>query len=143
MPASRSNRRPDDRRRNTRTTPPRPQLSLPTPGSRRAVVVGAGSFGTAVAVLLARGGLRATLQTRTPEQTRLLSADGENKVYLPEVELPRDLRIEPVSAGLARADYVFLGVPSRGLAEVIAGLNAAGLPRRTPVISLAKGLVPP
>jgi hypothetical protein len=35
---------------------------------------------------------------------------------------------------------VFLGVPSRGLGEVI---GAAGLPRRTPVISLAKGLVPP
>jgi glycerol-3-phosphate dehydrogenase (NAD(P)+) len=65
--------------------PPRPQLSLPTPGSRRAVVVGAGSFGTAV--------------------------DRENKVYLPEVELPRELRIEPARAGLARADYVFLGVP--------------------------------
>ncbi len=123
--------------------PPRPQLSLPTPGSRRAVVVGAGSFGTAVAVLLARGGLRTTLQTRTTEQARRLADDRENKVYLPGVELPRDLRIEPASAGLARADYVFLGVPSRGLAEVIAGLNGAGLPRRSPVISLAKGLVPP
>ena len=38
---------------------------------------------------------------------------------------------------------MFLGVPSRDLGEVIAGLEAAGLPRRTPVISLAKGLVPP
>jgi glycerol-3-phosphate dehydrogenase (NAD(P)+) len=123
--------------------PPRPQLSLPSPGSRRAVVVGAGSFGTAVAVLLARGGLRTTLQARTAAQAQRLAADRENKVYLPEVELPRELRVEPASAGLARADYVFLGVPSRGLAEVIAGLNAAGLPRRTPVISLAKGLVPP
>src|SRR5215218_5395609 len=123
--------------------PPRPQLSLPTPGSRRAAVVGAGSFGTAVAVLLSRGGLRTTLQARTAGQATRLAADRENKVYLPEVELPRELRIEPASAGLARADYVFLGVPSRGLAEVIAGLDAAGLPRRTPVISLAKGLVPP
>jgi glycerol-3-phosphate dehydrogenase (NAD(P)+) len=123
--------------------PPRPQLSLPTPGSRRAAVVGAGSFGTAVAVLLARGGLRTTLQTRTAEQAQRLAADRENKVYLPEVELPRELRIEQATAGLARADYVFLGVPSRGLAEVIAGLNEAGLPSRTPVISLAKGLVPP
>ena len=123
--------------------PPRPQLSLPTPGSRRAVVVGAGSFGTAVAVLIARGGLRTTLQTRTPEQAQRLAADRENKVYLPDVELPRELRIEPANAGLVRADYVFLGVPSRGLAAVIAGLHAAGLPRRTPVISLAKGLVPP
>ena len=44
--------------------------SLPTPGSRRAVVIGAGSFGTALAVLLTRGGLRTTLQARTAEQAR-------------------------------------------------------------------------
>jgi glycerol-3-phosphate dehydrogenase (NAD(P)+) len=123
--------------------PPRPHLALPTPGSRRAVVVGAGSFGTATAVLLARGGFRTTLQTRTPEQAARLEADRENRAYLEGVALPRDLRIEPVSDGLARADYVFLGVPSRGLDEVIAGLTRAGLGRRTPVVSLAKGLVPP
>src|SRR3954447_9885378 len=123
--------------------PARPHLSIPTPGSRRAIVLGAGSFGTATAVLLARGGFRTTLQTRSPEQAELLEADRENKVYLPEVELPRDLRIEHMGAGLSRADYVFLGVPSRGLDEVIAGLGRAGLNRRTPVISLAKGLVPP
>ena len=123
--------------------PPRPQLSLPTPGSKRAIVLGAGSFGTAVAVLLARGGFRTTLQARTPEQAARLEADRENKVYLPEVELPRQLAVEPMSAGLSRADYVFLGVPSRGLEEVIANLAATGLPKRTPVISMAKGLVPP
>ena len=122
--------------------PPRPQLSLPT-RDRRAIVVGAGSFGTAVAVLLARGGFRTTLQTRTPEQAARLEADRENVAYLPEVELPRELRVEPMAAGLARADYVFLGVPSRGLAEVIGNLTAMGLPSRTPVVSLAKGLVPP
>ena len=122
--------------------PPRPQLSLPT-RDRRAIVVGAGSFGTAVAVLLARGGFRTTLQTRTAEQAARLEADRENVAYLPEVALPRELRVEPMAAGLARTDYVFLGVPSRGLAEVIGNLTAMGLPSRTPVISLAKGLVPP
>ena len=106
-------------------------------------MIGAGSFGTAVAVLLARGGFRTTLQTRTPEQAERLEADRENREYLAGVELPRELRIEPMSAGLARADYVFLGVPSRGLDDVIAGLEPAGLGRKTPVISLAKGLVPP
>ena len=106
-------------------------------------MVGAGSFGTATAVLLARGGFRTTLQTRTPEQCARLERDRENREYLPEVDLPRDLRIEAMSAGLGRADYVFLGVPSRGLDEVIATLGQAGLARRTPVISLAKGLVPP
>src|SRR3954462_3710447 len=48
-----------------------------------------------------------------------------------------------MTAGLARADYVFLGVPSSGLADVIGNLHATGLPSRTPVISMAKGLVPP
>src|SRR3954465_4967317 len=133
--------------------PARPHLSIPTPGSRRAIVLGAGSFGPAAAGLLARGGFRTTLQTRSPEQAERLDADRENVAYLPQVELPRDLRIEHMGAGLSRADsvfpgapprgYVFLGVPSRGLDEVIAGLARAGLNRRTPVISLAKGLVPP
>jgi glycerol-3-phosphate dehydrogenase (NAD(P)+) len=117
--------------------------SLPTPGLRRATVVGAGSFGTALAVLLSRGGLRTVLQTRTEEQARLIEAERENRVYLPGVELPSSLRIEPASAGLARADYVFLAVPSRGLGEVIASLGDSGLGRRTAVVSVAKGLVPP
>ena len=121
----------------------RPSLYLPIPGNRRAVVVGAGSFGTAVAVLLARGGLRTSLQTRSPEQARRLSDDRENTEYLPGVELPRELRIDDITAGLQRADFVFLGVPSRGLDEVIAGLSTAGLPARAAVVSLAKGLVPP
>ena len=119
-----------------------PSIYLPTPG-RRAIVVGAGSFGTAVAVLLARGGLRTTLQARTADQARELAEHRENRVYLPGVELPRELRIEDIGSGLQRAEFVFLGVPSRGLDEVIAGLRDAGLPSRTAVVSLAKGLVPP
>jgi glycerol-3-phosphate dehydrogenase (NAD(P)+) len=107
------------------------------------VVVGAGSFGTAIAVLLARGGVRTTLQARTAEQSERLNADRENQAYLPGVTLPANLRIEAVGAGLARADYVLLAVPSRGLDSVIAGLPAAGLPRRAAIVSLAKGLVPP
>jgi glycerol-3-phosphate dehydrogenase (NAD(P)+) len=117
--------------------------SLPTPGARRATVIGAGSFGTALAVLLARGGLRTTLQTRTADQAELIDRERENRAYLPGVDLPPHLRIEPASIGVARADYVFLAVPSRGLGEVIDRLGASGLGRRTAVVSVAKGLVPP
>jgi glycerol-3-phosphate dehydrogenase (NAD(P)+) len=118
-------------------------LSLPTPGGKRASVIGAGSFGTALAVVLARGGLRTTLQARTPEQAALLDSERENRRYLPGVKLPPQLRVEPAAAGVARADYVFLAVPSQGLDGVIAGLQAAGLGPRTAVVSVAKGLVPP
>jgi glycerol-3-phosphate dehydrogenase (NAD(P)+) len=106
-------------------------------------VIGAGSFGTALAVVLARGGLRTTLQARTAEQARGLQEERENRLYLPGVELPAQLRIEPASTGVARADYVFLAVPSQAVGGVIAGLRDAGLERRTAVVSVAKGLVPP
>ncbi len=122
---------------------PRRSIHLPAPGTKRAVVIGAGSFGTAVAVLLARGGLRTTLQTRTNEQARALAEHRDNRAYLPGVELPRELRVESVDAGVARAEYVFLGVPSSGLQAVIDGLEQHGLPPRAAIISLAKGLVPP
>jgi glycerol-3-phosphate dehydrogenase (NAD(P)+) len=124
--------------------PPRARgIHLPGTGAKRAVVIGGGSFGTAVAVLLARGGFRTTLQTRTEEQARTLREDRQNREYLDEVELPRDLRIEHVDAGLSRADYVFLSVPSTGLREVIDTLESRGLSSKAAVISLAKGLVPP
>ncbi len=117
--------------------------ALPSPVARRATVIGAGSFGTALAVLLTRAGLRTTLQTRRPEQAASLSGDRENKLYLPGVELPGQLRIEPVDAGVARADYVFLAVPSRGLDVAIAALRGGELAKRAAVVSVAKGLVPP
>jgi glycerol-3-phosphate dehydrogenase (NAD(P)+) len=124
-------------------TSPRRHIQLPAPGARRAVVVGAGSFGTAVAVLLARGGLRTTLQARTEEQADRLQLDRENRAYLPGIPFPRELRVSHIGADLARADYVFLGVPSPGLEDVIASLDARALSSRAAVVSLAKGLVPP
>ena len=119
----------------------RAQVSLP--GARRAVVIGAGSFGTAIAVLLARAAVRTTLQTRTERQAAELSEHRVNEAYLSGVELPSQLRIEAVSSGVSRADYVFLAVPSTSLAEAIASLRTAGLGRRAAVVSLSKGLVPP
>ncbi len=87
--------------------------------------------------------MRTTLQARTAEQAESLARERENRTYLPGVELPAQLRIEPSSEGVARADYVFLAVPSRGLGEVIEALGASGLGRRAAVVSVAKGLVPP
>lgn len=107
-------------------------------------MIGAGSFGTAVAVLLARGGLRTTLQTKTPEQTQAIVDAHENLHYLSGITLPRELRIEHVGAGaLSRADYVFIGVPSAAVLDVIDQLQRDGLPDKAAVVSLAKGLAPP
>src|SRR4029077_7625601 len=72
-----------------------------------------------------------------------LARERENRVYLPQVELPAHLRIDPAPSSQERADDLFLAVPSRALLDVIQTLRGGALGHRTAVVSVAKGLVPP
>jgi glycerol-3-phosphate dehydrogenase (NAD(P)+) len=111
---------------------------------RRASVIGAGSFGTALAVLLERAGVRTTLVCRTEEQAREIDRERENKRYLPGVALPRGMSIRWMAdPHLARSDAVFVAVPSRGFAEAVEELGRHDLPSNAAIVSCAKGLVPP
>ena len=105
-------------------------------------MVGAGSFGTAVAVLLARAGLATCLQARTAAQSRELERDRENRRYLPGVRFPADLVVEEAGASLGRADLVFLAVPSHALGQA-AEVAAESLAPDAAAVTLAKGLVGP
>jgi glycerol-3-phosphate dehydrogenase (NAD(P)+) len=109
-------------------------------------VIGAGSFGTAVAVLLVRAGVRTTLLARTREQVTELAGSRSNQRYLPGVELPRELKIRALGARddqFSRPDLVFLAVPSKGLMEALEEMRALGVAEAAGVVSLAKGLVGP
>lgn len=55
-------------------------------------VLGAGSWGTALAALLTRNGARTTLWGRDPEALAQIAAAHRNVRYLPEMELPVELR---------------------------------------------------
>jgi glycerol-3-phosphate dehydrogenase (NAD(P)+) len=108
--------------------------------------VGAGSFGTAVAVLLVRAGVRTTLLCRTAEQVSDLTDARRNERYLPGVELPRDLKIRALGARddqFARPDLVFIAVPSKSVPEALEELRRLGVSDDAGLVSLAKGLVPP
>ena len=124
----------------------RAAVRAPRQQIRRASVVGAGSFGTAVALLLVRAGVRTTLLCRTAEQAERLLADRENARYLPGVQLPERLKVRVLGAiedQFHRADVVFLAVPSAGLAGAVDELVRQGVAKHAGVVSLAKGLVPP
>lgn len=121
-------------------------MRYPGQGIRRASVVGAGSFGTAVALLLERAGVRTTLLCRTQEQAEELERTRENKAYLGGVELPERLKVRTLGFRddqFHRADAVFLAVPSAGLHAAFEELERQGVVSSAYVISLAKGLVPP
>ena len=87
------------------------------PPLRKAAVIGAGSWGTAVAVLLARGGLEVQLGCRTAEQAEEMPRPRTNERYLPGVPLPDGLTVKKASEiELAGMDLVCLGVPSKAAA---------------------------
>ncbi len=113
------------------------------PPMRRAAVIGAGSWGTAAAVLLARGGLEVQLGTRTPEHGAELIADGENKRYLPEVPLPESIDVRPASEiELDGLDVICLAIPSKSLPQAV-GAIADRVGGRSAILMMTKGLVGP
>ena len=113
------------------------------PPMRRAAVIGAGSWGTAVAVLLARGGLDVQLGTRSGEQAAEINEARENRRYLPEVPLPGSVRVRQSSKiELAGIDLVCLAIPSSSLPQAV-GTIADRVGDRASVLLLTKGLIPP
>jgi 1-acyl-sn-glycerol-3-phosphate acyltransferase len=113
------------------------------PPMRRAAVIGAGSWGTAVAVLLARGGLEVQLGARTAEQAEEMAEARENRRYLEGVELPDSLLVRPASEiELAGLDLVCLAIPSGSLPQAVDAI-AERVSDRSSVLLLSKGLIGP
>jgi glycerol-3-phosphate dehydrogenase (NAD(P)+) len=113
------------------------------PPMRRAAVIGAGSWGTAVAVLLARGGLEVQLATRTAAQAEELDEERENRRYLPGVRLPDSIRVQQTSeVELAGLDLVCLAIPSGSLPQAVGAIGDR-VGARSAVLLLTKGLIPP
>jgi glycerol-3-phosphate dehydrogenase (NAD(P)+) len=113
------------------------------PPLRKAAVIGAGSWGTAVAVLLARGGLEVALGTRTEEKADLINRKRENEEYLPGVKLPEGLEVKRASEiELAGCDLICLAVPSAALPNVVGSLGDR-IGSRSSVLMLSKGFVQP
>jgi glycerol-3-phosphate dehydrogenase (NAD(P)+) len=102
----------------------------------RAVVVGAGAWGTAFGRLLHERGHEVTLACRDPEQARAIAEIGHNPRYLPDVDL-RGIGAIPLADGLPKSELTVVAVPSRAFADVVRALPPDG-----PVLSLTKGLDP-
>lgn len=107
------------------------------------VVVGAGAWGTAFALHLARGGHGVVLVPRREEQAADLAATRVNTDYLPGIPLPAAIRVTAdLKAALADAEVVMLACPTQALRVTCARVRDAlpAAPRVKLVVSLAKGL---
>jgi glycerol-3-phosphate dehydrogenase (NAD(P)+) len=113
------------------------------PPIRRAAIIGAGAWGTSLAVLLARAGLDVELGCRTREQAAAVAATRKNDAYLPGVELPESVHVaRAAELELVECDLVCMTMPARALPSVLAA-HGERIPHSAGVLVLSKGLVPP
>jgi glycerol-3-phosphate dehydrogenase (NAD(P)+) len=111
------------------------------PSEQRPVaVLGAGGWGTALAVHLARVGHQVALWGRDPVLVRDIAARRANAVYLPDITLPSGVRAtSDLADALSGARLVVVAVPTHGLREVVRR-GAPHLLAGTPLVSATKGI---
>ena len=106
----------------------------------RVTVLGAGSWGTTFAKVLADGGADVMIWARRPEVAREIQEAKRNSDYLPGVNLPIGLRSTArMDLALADAEQVYLAVPSQSLRTTLAAAEP-DLGSNTIVVSLMKGV---
>lgn len=123
-----------------------PALSLAqAPGSRRnpvkrLAVIGAGAWGTALAIVARRAGLIPVLWARDPDVVAAINVRHENRTYLPGIALdPAVAATGDMRAAVADADAALLVVPAQFLRSVLACLRRV-LPQGLPLLHCAKGI---
>lgn len=103
-------------------------------------VIGGGSWGTAVANLIARNGHRTHLYIRNKDQFESMKKDYINEKYLPGVKLDSRLQfINELSPYVKDADFIVLGVPTNSVRNTVENLCDLIKPE-TILINLSKGL---
>jgi glycerol-3-phosphate dehydrogenase (NAD(P)+) len=105
-------------------------------------VLGAGSWGTALAMHLGRSSVPVRLWARDPALVASMRARGENSRYLPGTKLPDGVTVTAdVGEALAGSHIVLVAVPSHFVEDVLAGV-ADRIARDAVLVSATKGLEP-
>ena len=87
-------------------------------------VLGAGSWGTALAIQAVRAGCQTTLWGRDAEQLAGMARTGFNQRYLPDIALPDALGFEPdLEQAVRSADQILVVTPSHGFADIVKRLS--------------------
>ena len=96
------------------------------PASSTCVVLGAGSWGTALAIQLARLSRPTVLWGRDPAHVAALARQRSNERYLPQAAFPDSLHVEAdLAAAVRSASDLLIAVPSHALRLTAAGNRAS------------------
>jgi glycerol-3-phosphate dehydrogenase (NAD(P)+) len=103
-------------------------------------VIGAGGWGTALALLFARRGVKVPIWGHDTAHIRTMRSDRTNEKYLPGISLPAEILPAESLAECLEAEILFVAVPSKNLAEVISRIAQAAGSKKPVLVSCTKGI---
>ncbi len=106
---------------------------------RKAGVIGAGAWGTALAQVCARDGLETVLQAREPEVVESIRARRVNEAFLPGVELEPGISVTPDFADMSDCDLILAVPPAQFMRATLTAFapHARG---DAPILLCSKGI---
>ncbi|WLD91838.1 NAD(P)H-dependent glycerol-3-phosphate dehydrogenase [Alkalihalobacillus sp. AL-G] len=109
---------------------------------KRVAVIGAGSWGTALAMVLADNGHDVRLWARRPEQVDEINKEHTNKRYLPEIQLPQNIiATTDLEEVIAKTDTIVLVTPTKAMREILQSLKVL-LKSPVTIVHASKGIEP-
>lgn len=102
-------------------------------------VIGAGAWGTALAILANRAGSKATLWTRNTQVVESIRERRENAQYLPEQFIDPAIDVTDSTDFIAGCDMLVITIPAQSLRTVAISLSDA-VPSNVPLIIATKGI---
>ena len=103
-------------------------------------IIGGGSWGTALALLVSEHGLPVTIWAHNPVVAEEINSHHTNSHYLPEINLPHHVNAAADLAEAATGDLIVVVVPSKVMRETAQSLAALNLADGTVVVSCTKGI---
>ena len=103
-------------------------------------ILGAGSWGTAIATVAAERGLEVCLWSRNPEHINEIEKLKENKKYLPKVILPESIILTDDLKVASQSDIIAVVIPSTGLRNITEELAMIGISSNSVILSCTKGI---
>ena len=111
-----------------------------TPPYEHPLVIGGGSWGTALALFLARKCPQVHLIGRDPKAVQEINATHRNSRYLPEVSLPENLIATTDTSLVRNADLILFVVPTSATRATAEAIAREGVPASAVLMSCAKGI---
>jgi len=108
---------------------------------KKIAVLGAGSWGTTLAILLAKKGHEVSLWEYLKEQAERLDRERENRQFLPRISIPKEIFISSNLKEIVKErEIILIVLPSQTLREVMEKLSKIRISKKVVLVSATKGL---